>query len=260
MELLRRIVTGGNPPGRLVSVRSADSFIVSYPRSGNTWVRFLVYRMLAPQEESSFRSLQGFVPDIYKVPRRAIDAMDGGRILKSHEPFDPRYPRVLYLVRDPRAVAVSYFYYQQRAGLLDPAQELQRFVDAFVRGAVDGFGTWQENVESWLSTRGTRDSFLLIRYEDLLARPHHHALRIAEFLRLSPSEEVVRQAVQDASFKSLLGVEKRALDSVNDPNADPDITFMRKGSVDAWTQEMDPAVAALIEREFGATMQKLDYL
>ena len=34
------------------------------------------------------------------------------RILKSHEHFDYRYKRMIYIVRDPRDVLISFYNYQ----------------------------------------------------------------------------------------------------------------------------------------------------
>src|SRR6266581_956224 len=61
------------PPERLqkrplpaIRIRPDDVFIVSYPRSGNTWVRFLIANLLAPDDKITFRNIENYVPSIYK--------------------------------------------------------------------------------------------------------------------------------------------------------------------------------------------------
>ena len=43
-------------------------------------------------------------------------ALPRPRVLKSHESFQPHYPSVIYIVRDPRDVAVSYYHHAMKWG------------------------------------------------------------------------------------------------------------------------------------------------
>jgi len=40
--------------------------------------------------------------------------------MKSHEPFDVRFRKVIYLVRDPRDVAVSEYHFDLKKRYIDP--------------------------------------------------------------------------------------------------------------------------------------------
>ena len=57
---------------RELTVFPSDVFLVSYPRSGNTWFRFLVANALHPETEVSFASIPRLVPDIYDLPDSAL--------------------------------------------------------------------------------------------------------------------------------------------------------------------------------------------
>ena len=96
--------------GPYLKVFPDDVFIVSYPRSGNTWVRFLIGSMVY-QADVDFNNLVTIIPDIYRCTNRFLESLERPRYLKSHEPYDGRYPKVIYLVRDPRDVAISYYYW-----------------------------------------------------------------------------------------------------------------------------------------------------
>jgi hypothetical protein len=106
-----RAVLGKNPAGRRLTVFPDDVFIVSYPRSGNTWIRFLVGNLLDSDDPITFANVESRVHEIYFFSDQQLRALARPRILKSHEYFDPRYRRTIDIVRDPRDVAVSLYYY-----------------------------------------------------------------------------------------------------------------------------------------------------
>src|SRR5438445_13689385 len=91
--------------GRELTVFPNDVFLVSYLRSGSTWTRFLFGNLIHTHEPVTFTNVDRMVPSIYTLPDRKLRSLP--RVMKSHECFDPRYRRVIHLVRDPRDVAVS---------------------------------------------------------------------------------------------------------------------------------------------------------
>lgn len=58
-------VLGTNIAGRNCAVFPDNSFIVSYPRSGSTWLRFLVGNLLSPDQPISFKTVEQVLPDIH---------------------------------------------------------------------------------------------------------------------------------------------------------------------------------------------------
>ena len=78
----------------------------------------------------------------------------GGRLIKSHEPYSgPQkrvYRKAIYLIRDGRDVAVSYYYTLIRRGLYEG--DFGPFLRLFLGGGVDGYGPWHQHVESWLAS------------------------------------------------------------------------------------------------------------
>ena len=143
---------GWRPPGRAVQVRADDTFIVSYPKSGNTWVRFLIGSLCSAQTVD-FSGIRTILPDIYLSTGKVLAKLRRPRLLKSHEYFDPRYRKVLYVVRDPRDVAVSYWHHYRRTQLIAADFALADFVSMFMNGELDPYGTWREHVGSWLGAR-----------------------------------------------------------------------------------------------------------
>ena len=56
-----RVLTGRQNAARGLTVYPDDTFLVSFPRSGNTWIRFLVGNLLSPDDPVSFATLEVFV-------------------------------------------------------------------------------------------------------------------------------------------------------------------------------------------------------
>src|ERR1700746_653624 len=178
-----------------------DTFVVSYPRSGNTWTRFLIANLVYPEKNVGFTNIEKLIPDTSSQSNRALKSTPRPRIIKSHEYFDHRYRKVIYIVRDPRDVALSYYDFQRKYMQIDDAYPLPRYVEDFVEGRLVsvGWGTWGENVASWIFTRGKRKEFLLLRYEDMMKDTHHELTRIAEFLEIEPESGRLQKAIEHSS-------------------------------------------------------------
>jgi hypothetical protein len=247
---LRERLQADEFPGRALEVFPADTFIVSYPRSGNTWVRFLVASVLHPEIPTDFRNVDVRVPSIYKVTADYLAALARPRVLKSHEYFDPRYPRVIYIVRDPRDVLVSYYHYSM----------LSAFADRLMSGQVNAFGTWQENVSSWLATRGDQQDFLLVRYEDLKREGVTELGRIAGFLGCNTNRSELVRIVAECSFEKMREAEtKTDEESAYMRRVRSDIGFVRKGDTGSWRTELPAAVNARLEAKWRPMMERLGY-
>lgn len=113
------------PTGQNLTVFPDDVFIVSYFRSGRTWSRFLIGNLIHENEAVTFTNMGRLVPSIYNQPDRILRRLP--RVLKSHECFDPRYPRVVYMVRDPRDVAVAFFY-NIKTRVIPDGYSMEKFV------------------------------------------------------------------------------------------------------------------------------------
>lgn len=257
---LSRAVLGRERPGRRVIVRPDDRFIVSYPKSGNTWVRFLLASLANGGASVDFLSMERLVPDIYLATARELSALPSPRILKSHEYFDPRYGTVLYVVRDPRDVLVSYFHHQRKTGQLTDDEPVEAFAEAFLDGTVDDYGTWQENVVSWTCVRRGDPGFKMVRYEELRADPIRVTSEMAEFLGLNASRAAIARAVGDSTFARMKGLEReqgrlwRATRKTRQ-----DLSFMRSGAVGEGKAGLPEGLERRLRAKWGRTMADLGY-
>ena len=247
--------------GRNFPVFPDDTFLVSYPRSGNTWTRFLIANLLYSDESISFANIEEKIPDPTVVTRRQLARVPRPRLIKSHEYFDARYKRVIYVVRDPRDVVVSYYYFQLKKGFISEGYSMDRYVGCFVSGDVDVYGSWGENVASWLATRGSAGDFLMLRYEDMVSHPSGELAKVATFLGIDPLPERLARAVELSSVDRMRRLEEQdAFAWRVTRGTRKDIPFVREGKFGGWRTDLPGNLVARIEAAWGNLMVELGYL
>jgi hypothetical protein len=239
-----------------------DVFAVSYFRSGSTWVRFLLGNLVHENQIVTLANINDFVPSVVAVPDHKLRKLP--RVIKSHECFDPRYPRVIYLVRDPRDVAVSFYHYSIKTRHLQDGFSLDEFVRTFLAGKpvpyAERIGTWEDHVLSWIRMRQGRSTFLLIRYEDLLSNPHKEMAKIAALLRINASPEKIARAIELSSASNMRRMEQKQWKQFNATKGSrPDIPFVREAKSGGWRNQLSRASVQSIEETWGSTMQLLGY-
>src|SRR5262245_29265740 len=113
-RLAANFIVGRQPVDRVVTTYDDDVWFVSFPRSGNTYWRFLTANLISRGEPVDWTNIERFSPDIYITYDPALRQIPRPRYIKSHEPFRPNYRRAVLIVRDPRDVAVSCFHSAKR--------------------------------------------------------------------------------------------------------------------------------------------------
>jgi hypothetical protein len=255
-----RVVFGLHHPARNLTVFPDDIFILSYPKSGNTWTRFLVANLVYPQKHPDFSNINWIIPDPEALSKRTLEKLSRPRILKSHQYFDPRYRRMIYIVRDPRDVALSQYYFHIKRRLIDETCPIEQFVKRFVAGETSIYGSWGENVASWLTTRYNTPDFLLLRYEDMIADTHRELAKVAHFLEIGADAERIAAAVEQSSAERMRELEKKQAHKWSSTkNTRQDIPFVRTTKSGNWETMLPAEAVAIIENSWGPLMRWLGY-
>jgi hypothetical protein len=215
------------------------NWILSYPKSGRTWLRLLLGRILSQHyglnDELLFDERALF--DQCGLPATAF-SHDGtsnsdGRRWQALERDKGSFAdsRVLLLVRDPRDVVVSC-YFQATRRKMRVAGDLGEFVRSDTHGIrkiVHFFDIWDKN-------RQTPSDFMVLRYEDLRSQPSELARETLGFLGAKGIPmSVIDEAVQFSSFDRMKEMERT--DALNNKKLrardtnDPESFKVRKGKV-----------------------------
>jgi Sulfotransferase domain len=136
-------------------------WLASYPRSGNTFLRTILWQCFAlrsasiyPSDLGGNRQLEEYVGHIEHGPDRQIRfPEDSIPLMKTHEHAEDTNPAI-YVIRDGRAASVSLWRFYDRSIPLE----------AVIEGR-HRFGTWSDHVQSW--NPWERPNTLLLRYEDM---------------------------------------------------------------------------------------------
>jgi hypothetical protein len=257
-----KYLLGRDIAGRKLAVYPDDTFIVSYPRSGNTWTRFLVANLLHPESPVTFATIERLVPDSEAQSSKYLRSIPRPRVIKSHEYFDPRFKKVIYIVRDPRDVALSYYDFQRKYRQIQDGYPVSQYVSDFVGGRLisAGWGTWAENVGSWVATRQNRPGFLLLRYEDMVADTRRELAKIASLFGIEAHDELLNNTIERSSADRLRGLERlQANEWVSTKNKRTDIPFIRTAKSGGWTTQLPADAVATIEAAWGPLMKSLGY-
>jgi Sulfotransferase domain len=262
LKMIVKYLLGTDKANRNFRVHPDDTFLVSYPRSGNTWTRFLIANLVYPHGNVSFLNIEKLIPDTASQSSLALKRTPRPRLIKTHQYFDHRYPKTIYIVRDPRDVALSYYDFQRKYMQIEDGHPLERYVDDFVHGRLgsEDWGTWGENVASWIYTRAWRKEFLLLRYEDMLKDTVFELGRIARFLGVDAEPSALQRAVALSSADRMRELEKAEQDQwIGTKKRRKDIPFVRVAKAGGWRTSMPEACARQIESAWGPIMSYLGY-
>jgi hypothetical protein len=211
------------------------SWLASYPKSGNTWLRFILFHLFHGLGPVDSHELDGFINSRAWNPKN--DPED--RVIKTHYDFSQVSDRLeavssrdgklgpsLYIVRHPLDVLQSALAYAHLTGELSVegnetmgSAAMTTWIEAYIdhkghplwMGGSVGSGTWPQNVTSWLEAAKNDDAIKIIRYEDCLANPSATVLRIAEHFDITITRQTAEYISGLTSFKALKEFETREI-------------------------------------------------
>jgi aryl sulfotransferase len=273
-------------------------WLASFPKSGNTWFRILLANLVAGEngpadindldERGGIASARhefeaatlldsGLVspddidrlrPDVYaRIAAEAVEA----RWIKVHDAYTlnadgkPVLGRAVaraavYLVRDPRDVAVSLAFHNSTT--TDAAIELMNAPDgALCRGRRgqppqlrQRLTGWSGHVASWLDQTDT--PVHLVRYEDMRADPVAAFTGALAFARRPATDEDIQRAVRHADFGELQRQESEKGFGERLSRTAP---FFRSGEAGSWRRELTADQVGRIEAAHAPMMERLGY-
>ena len=224
-------------------LRGGDALLVAYPRSGSTWLSFMLCEALSGTR-GMFGELDACVPYV-GFQRGATGILTGGaRLIRSHETRGVRGHRVVYLVRDPRSVVLSEYRWQQMEGHFEGG--FDAFLADFLDGSCNPWGSWGDHVRFWLGDSAESPPRLVVRYSELRADPRQALAEVLAYLDETPAPGAIARAVADNSLAAMRAKEQEAAV----PKHRNDLALVGEGSVSGWRDALAPDASQLIVDTF----------
>jgi hypothetical protein len=270
-------------------------WLASYPKSGNTLLRAMLSAYLFSENGNfDFKLLNNIkqFPSKHYFEDLGIDIKNRDQIvknylkaqevmgksktvgfLKTHNMlynFEKKYSftnleysvGVIYIVRDPRNVVLSYSHH-----LNVSIEKTAKLMTIGKGNDLDLMGNWSENYQSWKNFK-KYNKYLLIKYEDLVSNPNEIFLKILKFiyklrnLNFSLDNNKFDKMLETTKFDNLKILEKKQgfPESTTIKKTGKRITFFNKGSKRNWSKSLDPIIKSNIENTFKEEMIELGYL
>ncbi|CAN5542853.1 sulfotransferase domain-containing protein [soil metagenome] len=235
------------------SILSDDIFVASYPKSGNTWLRFVLANMKGKGEAITFQNIDTYIPDVY-TSKEIINSQKSHRIIKTHQTLFDYYSKTIYIYRDYRDVLVSFYYYEK--ALNHFSGTLEQFISS--QNVVEPFGSWKKHVKLALEFKQKHpEKMLLLSYESLLENPIANIESIAKFCEIKPTLSY-KEINERCTFSKLKEDEtKHSSDFKNESNEH----FFREGKKGKWAEHFTDSMIKKLQsdKELNLIMEKLEY-
>lgn len=251
-------------------------WLASYPKSGNTWLRFLLHHYLYGEVTESAQ-VEARIPDLHNVLPGSLPPPTGKPLLcKTHLMLGPKHPHVdrtagfAYILRHPRDVMLSDLNYVHMTTPDGDQVTDDMYVREFIRNMGSpmwrrvGMGAWPEHLGSWLAGAASCPHVLL-RYDDMKADPGRELSRVLRLLGEEPDKSRVKAAVEGSRFERMRDLEARErregttsnVFSINERSQERGLTFMRAGKSGQSLAHLGPEVEQAFEARFGPVLRLL---
>lgn len=249
--------------------RPDDLLIATYPKSGTTWISEIVDMIYndGNVEQCKRDSIYNRVPFMELIVPgmlngvQQLDKMPSPRLVKTHLPvqllpesFKISNCKIIYVARNAKDVAVSYYHFYQMAKMHPEPGTWDEFLEKFVEGKVS-FGSWYDHVKGWWEKRKSLP-ILYLFYEDMKEDPKRELWRVLQFLEKEVSEEVFHRILHHTSFQEM---QKNTTTNYKDvPVAAMDHSvspFMRKGISGDWKNYFTVAQNERFDEDYAEKMK-----
>jgi len=233
---------------------SNDIFLVEYPKSGITWLCFLISNSIISNENNNsikvtFYNIQQLISDVHMsrdVPIKNLWNTNTPRFIKSHYKYKQDYSNIIYLVRDPLSVMTSYYNYLSGLGKLNCS-----FFD-FVRSKEYGIDRWIDHVNSWTKSIKNGQRLHIVKYEELISNPQATLENLFNNVGIKISSDAIISAIKSSSLIEMKKQER----IYRNHNPFYHLNFVRKGGNNS--DDVDSIVKDYVERKTKNIIRSLE--
>ncbi|XP_028715662.1 probable alcohol sulfotransferase isoform X1 [Peromyscus leucopus] len=243
-------------------IRDEDTVIVSYPKSGTNWLIEIVCLIQTKGNPKWIQSVLNWERSPWIETKKGLPILintEGPRLMSSHLPFH-LFPKsffrskakVIYVIRNPRDVLVSGYFFLRNTKIIDNPESLGTYIEWFLNGNVP-YGSWFEHTRNWLSMR-ENENFLLLSYEDMKKNTRRTIEKICDFLgkKLEPDE--LDLVLKYSSFQAMKENKMSNFSLVPEHIVTNGLVLMRKGTTGDWKNHFTVAQAEAFDKVFQEKM------
>ncbi|XP_066439065.1 sulfotransferase 1 family member D1-like [Eleutherodactylus coqui] len=248
--------------------KSDDLVISTYPKAGTTWASEIVDMIYAGGDLEKCRrdTIYNRVPYLEaRIPGmptgvEQLAVAPSPRLLKTHLPihmmpnsFWEKNAKVIYVARNAKDVAVSYFFFHQIVKAMPDPGPWGVFLDNYMEGNVS-YGSWYEHVKGWWEKRNDHN-ILYLFYEDMKEDPKREIRKMLHFLEKDMSDDIVEKIAYHTSFDIMKTNDMANYKTIPNELLDQSTTsFMRKGIAGDWKNHFTVAQNEKFDEEYKRKM------
>jgi hypothetical protein len=256
-RLRRSPLRAGVVAYRFRGLTERDVLFASYPKSGSTWLTFMLSDLIWSAGDRQEITDPRFMPGVGQQHLGEARLPSEGWLLRTHERYRKACRKVIYVARDGRDVAASMYFHVKRVTGMEAS--FSEFLDYYLNGYFTGAGAWHEHVLGWLdSPCFTTGAGLLVRYEDMKEDVERELRRCAEFLAVEITPERLQRAAAAGSFETMKKTERRTQLIVHREKGEA-IPFVRKGITGDWQNHFSDADLQRFKAVARPAMERLGY-
>jgi hypothetical protein len=229
-----------------------ENYIISFPKCGRTWLRAVLGKYAVgdrgtegdPLEIVNITHQHPAIPTTEASHDDSPTVRPSGDLITDKSIYADK--RVLFLVRDPRDVLVSfYFQYSRRGRLWENGQaKFDGSLTEFIRHPAGSLANLVDFYNIWARNQKTPKDFLMLRYEDLRKNSEQSFKEILTFFQWPDlGSGRFEAAVEFGRFDNLHEIEKSGalenlrLDAPED--SDPEGFKVRRGIVGGYRDYLE---------------------
>jgi hypothetical protein len=207
-------------------------------------------------EQLGLDSFNRYVPDVNLLYTKRgslaeFSGMADPRLFLCHAAYDAKLSRVVYVLRDPRDVMLSYWHYQKFL-TKGYAKSLREYLAADDQWPC----RWDDHVASWLLPK-RHANLLVVKYEEIQADAKSVLRNVLGFAGLNVSDEKIGRAVEASRFERMRESEEKF--GVRNKGGEEVERFVRKGKAGSWRDEMSEDEVRVLEEKYGEVMRAVGY-
>jgi len=226
-----------------------EGYLISFPRSGCTWIRYILACVLCGRIIER-EKLSVLFPDLHRLELYDPSQKMPFVLYKSHFSHYKDYEdkKIIYLYRDGRDVALSYYYFKYFEGTEKAFSQYLK--DEFISIGIKRYGgTWKEHVESWAFKKDKK--IFIINYEELYANTFQVIRNVVTFLRLNTTDDWIQEIIKFTNINYWRKISRKA--------GWYDKQIGLKGEPGGWKKEFSQSDLDLFWNWAGDLMKELNY-